>query len=199
MSTFNINADLETIEKLHDLAETTEDVHRIPCGAISFDTQNFPQLDCMSLADVGGFAQIGDLVADIAARQLQSVVTYPGDLERAQSDEIEHQFWLIPVSGKQGLYEINDTENDPVDVGFCMQVEHKYLLDKQFNLPLWYATQLAIHKGIEFENLPMTNWLDFQIGDAYAHGLMWRLTDGVGRFPKPLVAQTLDERFWVYE
>jgi hypothetical protein len=90
-------------------------------------------------------------------------------------------------------------ENDPVEVGFCMQVERKYLLDKHFNLPLWYATQLAIHKGIDFEKLPMTSWLDFQIGDVYAHGLMWKLTDGVSIFPEPLVAQALDEQFWVYK
>lgn len=45
----------------------------------------------------------------------------------------------------------------------------------------------------------MTYWLDFQMGDVYAHGLAWRLTDGVSRFPDPLVERTPDERFWVYE
>lgn len=45
----------------------------------------------------------------------------------------------------------------------------------------------------------MTYWLDFQMGDVYAHGLAWRLTDGVSRFPDPLVERTPDEHFWVYE
>jgi hypothetical protein len=38
MSTFNINTDFDAIKRLHDLVETTKDVHGILCGAISFDT-----------------------------------------------------------------------------------------------------------------------------------------------------------------
>jgi hypothetical protein len=98
MSTFNINTDLDAIERLRDLAETTEDVHEIPCGAISFNSHAFPQLECLSIADVGGFPQVGDLVAEIAAWQLQSVLFYPGDLERLPEDQDAdsgHRFWLV--------------------------------------------------------------------------------------------------------
>jgi Zinc knuckle len=79
------------------------------------------------------------------------------------------------------------------------KIEKRYLLDDKFNLLLWYATQLAIHKGINFESLPVTYWLDFQMGDAYAHSLIWRLTDGVSHFLKPLINRIPGERFWVYE
>jgi hypothetical protein len=67
ISTFNINPDLGVIEKLRDIAETTESIHEIPCGAILFDTEYLPHLECMSLAELSRFPQIGDLVAKIAA------------------------------------------------------------------------------------------------------------------------------------
>ncbi|KAF8220657.1 hypothetical protein L208DRAFT_1538828 [Tricholoma matsutake] len=124
---------------------------------------------------------------------------YPGDAERPQEEMLEQRFWLVKVPEVQDLYEINDTDNDPVFTGFYIQIEKRYLLDYKFNFPLWYATQLAIHKGIDFESLPMTYWLDFQMGDVYAHGLAWRLTDGASQFPDPLVKRTPDECFWVYE
>jgi hypothetical protein len=72
-------------------------------------------------------------------------------------------------------------------------------LDDKFNLPLWYATQLASNKNIDFEHLPMTYWLDFHMGDVYAHRLMWRLTDGACRFPEASVNVAHEECFWAYE
>jgi hypothetical protein len=104
---------------------------------------------------------------------------YPGDSERSEEEILEQQFWLIKVPNSLGLYEINNTENDPEATGLCIQIEKQYLLDNKFNFPLWYATQLIIHKAVDFESLPITYWLDFQMGDAYTHGLIWRLTDGV--------------------
>jgi hypothetical protein len=199
MSTFNINPDFSVIEKLRDLAETTENIHEIPCGAISFNIRDFPQLDCMSLAEVGGFAQVGDLVAEIGARQLQSVLIYPRDSDRSEDEILERRFWLEKVPTSRDLYEINDTENDPELTGFCVWIEKSYLLDDKFNFPLWYAAQRAINKGIEFESLPMTYWLDFQMGDVYAHGLAWRLMDGASQFPEPLIEIMPEERFSAYE
>ncbi|RDB15757.1 hypothetical protein Hypma_003696 [Hypsizygus marmoreus] len=135
MTNFSIGIDAANSEYLQELSETTEMLHDIPVGVISFDLDEHPELRCMTFAR----RDLGDLAADVAARQLQAAQPYPGD------------DWDVPDEEKY------------------IRIEKEFLFTEAFNLPLWYAIHISERLELDDVDLPWTYWLDFEMGDVLAH------------------------------
>jgi hypothetical protein len=127
---------------------------------------------------------MGDAPAQIAERQLQAAQPYPGDTGQPFTDE--SRFLLVRIPEKEATYLINDLAHDDFSdpAGYCIEIERKNLLDPKFNLPQWYATQLANRLQLGVERYPRA--YNFRMGDVYLHMLACRLKYGECRLPDPL-------------
>jgi Zinc knuckle len=187
LPSYKIGIDLAEVDELRELADTTKELHDIPCRAISFDLDKDPYLENFEES----FPIMGDAPALIAEAQLQHAQPYLGDdLEEPVMED--HRFELVRIPEKENVYLINDLRHDSFDdpAGYSIEINKEQLLDPEFNCPKWYADQLV--KKL-FPHVPQSNAqdyhpriYDFCMTDVYLDMLACQLKLAVHIFPAPI-------------
>ncbi|KAG6824154.1 hypothetical protein H0H92_007833, partial [Tricholoma furcatifolium] len=183
---FGIDLALDEAELFQELASTTETLYGVGVGAISFDLETHPQLKCLRHKR----RDLGNSLEMIALRQLQAGQPYPGD----QSDEpMDLRFCVIQVRDDLVVIEDECLREEPI------YIERKLLLDQEFNLPLWFAMKRADYLGLDINQIPVIDWIDYKMGDVWAHGLIWALHDNTDLMPRARYQTPEGKRFAVIE
>lgn len=188
--------DLHEVEHLRELAETTEELPMLSLNMITSDEIKIFLADCPESES----ELLGEVVTDFARKQLHIGQPYPGDEMESRIFD-QYRFTFAPVPGSRDLLQIQDAARDPIWDDFQIKIRRRELLDPVFNIPLWYAAQLALNLGIPSDAVSWLNWIDaYHMGDPYANGLTLRLQECAHIFPEPInpLSSPLD-RFLVKE
>jgi Retroviral aspartyl protease/Zinc knuckle len=212
LPTYRIGLELnqiKEIDKLRELAESTEELHDLPVGAVFMEescfacTSSHEFVSCPTNvldeqdAPSGAFDLEDDQLLDsltewlvtmedapalVAEQLLQTGQPYPGDSDPPFTDE--PRFMLVCIPEQKDWYLINDLMLDGSDdpVHYWIEVNKSQLLDPMFNIPQYYADRLA--DCSEWGNKAYPQKYNFQMGDAYLYVLACRLRYGACKLPE---------------
>jgi hypothetical protein len=186
MASYNI--ELQKIDELRDLAETTETINDLHVGVVEVKVLEVAYPEEGELKPREAKYRIGDFAVKRAMTVLKLMRPYPGDQVDGFRDD-EEQFLVYQIEGGQHIImdqEVCEDEFIPTHL----------LFEPKFNLPKWYAEQRAIATEVEIlEDHPWVN--NIEMGRVLEWGILQTLQQSEPKYPQGPNDIQVDDRWAV--
>jgi hypothetical protein len=186
MASYNI--ELQNIDELRDLAETTETINDLHVGAVNVEVLKVSYPEEGEPPPKETKYRIGDFAAKRAMTVLELMRPYPGDRVNGFQDD-EERFLVYQIEG--GKHIIMDQE-------VCEDefIPTHLLFERNFDLPKWYAERRAI--AIEVELPEDHPWVEnIEMGHVLEWGILQTLQESEQKYPRGPNNIRVDDRWAV--